>query len=111
MNKYQEALNHLKTVWNPSNYYKKFSASRPIFEKDIAFLQELVDKESSDDNCPLKFEELKQGMWIWDNKYKCYTQIYDVKELANGEQKVIHSRTISDLDAQYEDDRYYEMEV
>ena len=24
------------------------------------------------DNPPLKFEELKEGMWVWDNKYKYY---------------------------------------
>ena len=23
-------------------------------------------------NPPLKFEELKEGMWVWDNKYKYY---------------------------------------
>ena len=92
------------------NYIFRLTLS-PIFEKDIALLQELVDKEPSDDNRPLKFEELKKGMWVWDNKGKCYTQIYDVIELANGEKKVVHSRTASNLDAWYKDDRYYEMEV
>lgn len=24
------------------------------------------------DNPPLKFEELKKGVWLWDNKNKCY---------------------------------------
>lgn len=27
-------------------------------------------------NPPLKFEELKEGMWVWDNKHKVYNQIY-----------------------------------
>lgn len=28
------------------------------------------------DNPPLKFEELKEKMWIWDNKHKEYGYIY-----------------------------------
>ena len=30
-------------------------------------------------NPPLKFEELKENMWIWDNKFKCFDQIHDLK--------------------------------
>lgn len=44
----------------------------PTLEKqgDIDVLRELIEEHFS--NPPLKFEELKEGMWVWDNKYKYY---------------------------------------
>ena len=33
-------------------------------------LKDLINEHF--DNPPLKFEELKKGIWIWDNKNKCY---------------------------------------
>lgn len=30
------------------------------------------------DNPPLEFEELKQGMWVWDNKDKKYNKITEI---------------------------------
>lgn len=27
------------------------------------------------DNPPLKFEELKEGMWVWDSKFKSYYKV------------------------------------
>lgn len=43
-----------------------------------------VDKlliKCKEDNPPLKFEELKEDMWIWDNKYKTY---YVIKKIGKG---------------------------
>lgn len=37
-------------------------------------LKQCIDEHF--DNQPLKFEELEEGMWVWDNKHKVYNQIY-----------------------------------
>lgn len=36
------------------------------------------------DNPPLKFEDLKEGMWVWDNKNKLYVQIEEDFDEGNG---------------------------
>lgn len=41
-----------------------------VFDDSLDCFKELIDQHF--DNPPLKFEELKEGMWIWDNKYKYY---------------------------------------
>ena len=38
--------------------------------KNIKQLENLIKEHF--DNPPLKFEELKKGMWVWDNKYEWY---------------------------------------
>ena len=43
------------------------------YEKEF---NDLIDQKF--DNPPLKFEELKEEMWVWDNKYKVYNQIYSL---------------------------------
>lgn len=37
------------------------------------YLHEILREAKN--NPPLKFEELKEGMWVWDNKIKQYYQI------------------------------------
>lgn len=56
----------------------------------------LLDTDSSklmvkckEDNPPLKFEELKENMWVWDNKYKTY---YFIEKIGKG--KSIFARYI-----------------
>ena len=39
-------------------------------------IQQLIDEHF--DNPPLKFEELKEGMWVWDNLMKAYMKIEEV---------------------------------
>lgn len=41
------------------------------------------------DNPPLKFEELEEDMWVWDNKYKTY---YFIEKIGKG--KSIFARYI-----------------
>lgn len=43
----------------------------------VAFQEELINLK---DNPPLKFEELHENMWVWDNKYKHYIKIRMVKK-------------------------------
>lgn len=71
-----KALEHIKTLRgsNYGWYYSGFNNSALPFDEDINVVQELMHEHF--DNPPLKFEELKEGMWIWDNKHKVYNQIY-----------------------------------
>lgn len=56
---------------------------------------------------PLKFEELKEGMWVWDNKYKEYCYIYFIAG------KYPHRKYIDNCesDSEFEDNRFYRREV
>ena len=45
----------------------------PYLKPEIDTLIELIHEHFS--NPPLKFEELKAGMWVWDNKEKRYSKI------------------------------------
>lgn len=38
----------------------------------------LLSQWGKSDNPPLKFEELHEGMWVWDNDIKKYLKIVDV---------------------------------
>lgn len=68
---------------------------------------------SINDNPPLKFEEIKEKMWVWDNKTKRYMKVYDISysEKAfnvNGEWY------LDDLyleEFEFEDGRFYLKEV
>lgn len=41
---------------------------------DFEVLTKLINEHF--DNPPLKFKELKEGMWVWDNKSKEYLRCY-----------------------------------
>jgi hypothetical protein len=67
--KCEEALEHFeKCYWYQDCSYGAMSRVR----KDLDILNKLIHEHFS--NPPLKFEELKEGMWVWDNKYKYYFQ-------------------------------------
>lgn len=48
------------------------------FKKKINCLKQLINEHF--DNPPLKFEELKPNMWVFDNKYGIYIKIRSVKK-------------------------------
>lgn len=41
----------------------------------VAFQEELINLK---DNPPLNFEEIKPGMWVWDNRIKAYLKIQEI---------------------------------
>lgn len=43
-------------------------------EEDLLPIKQLIKEHF--DNKPLKFEELKEGMWVWDKKTKSYIFIF-----------------------------------
>lgn len=53
----------------------------PIYEDELGILYKLINEHF--DNEPLKFEELKDGMWIWDNKHKVYNRVRETFNFGN----------------------------
>lgn len=49
---------------------ERISHSVYLLNTVTSLLERLIHEHF--DNPPLKFEELKEGMWVWDNKYKYY---------------------------------------
>ena len=63
------------------------------------------------DNPPLKFEELKECMWVWDNKEKTYIKScnnYDTKEHGKGIRVQIGFDLVR---INYEENRFYRKQV
>lgn len=63
------------------------------------------------DNPPLKFEELEEEMWVWDNKEKMYIKScnkYDTKEYGEGIRVQIGFDLVR---YHYEENRYYRKQV
>lgn len=65
--KCREALNNLKNVIITRHYDKELA------KEYIEVLEDLIEEHFN--NPPLKFEELKKYMWVWDNEYESYMQI------------------------------------
>ncbi len=67
VNKYQEALEFVATYHNqPATWQYELQGQ---MNKSVKTLQELVSNE------PYKLEELKERMWVWDNKEKMYGKV------------------------------------
>ena len=61
--------------WYKEECIKRLKEARYTIQP-YAYVNEALDfaiKELS--NPPLKFEELKENMWVWDNKHKVYNKI------------------------------------
>lgn len=76
--------------------------------KPYFILEQLINEHF--DNPPLKFEELKEGMWVWDNKYKSYLKVIGFYGFN------IHVKSgIGDYEHDYyiefEENRFYRREV
>lgn len=116
MNKYQEALYWLKNHVCKEGLMKCEDCDidgicdyqKNVDERCLS-LQELVD------NPPLKFEELKEGVWVWDSKTKSY--IYIFKPLnwePEGGIRYAHQRITASVDGYYtdfEENRFFRREV
>ena len=72
----------------------------------VAFQEELINLK---DNQPLKFEELHENMWVWDNRVKAYLKIRKVfrkKGLI-----WFYTDGISILEIDYKENLFYRHEV
>lgn len=64
-------------------------------------------------NQPLKFEEINEGMWLWDNEKKRYMKVYDIS-YAEKSFNVNGEWFFDDLyldSFEFEENRFYRKEV
>ena len=57
------------------------------------------------DNPPLSFGDLKEGMWVWDDKRKCYEKVYNKQ--FNRSKKVLHIIDIGWGTVLFRENRFY----
>lgn len=57
------------------------------------------------DNPPLSFDDLKEGMWVWDNKRRCYEKVYNKQ--FNRSKKVLHIIDIGWGTVLFRENRFY----
>lgn len=65
-------------------------------------------------NPPLKFEELKEGMWIWDNYWEQYFEICEIYPDTKEFDILIHQNRINKLrydPMKFEENRFYRKQV
>ena len=82
---------------------------RKKFLNNFKCIENLIDEHF--DNPPLKFEELKEEIWIWDNKEKTYIKScnnYDTKEHGKGIRVQIGFDLVR---INYEENRFYRKQV
>lgn len=86
------------------------------FKETVVF--DLFDKliQEHFDNPPLKFEDLKEGMWVWDDKEKWYRKIVILfdpcQEYPKGSFKSWADSCETSLDfVEFEENRFYRREV
>ena len=104
--KCEEALDHFeKCYWDQDNSYGAMNGVR----KDLDILNKLIHEHFS--NPPLKWEELKEGIFVWDNKNHTYIKIDRIWESYN---KAIYFYAIGwecCENTEYEPNRFYRKEV
>ena len=89
------------------NYNYKLSKENEKLENQLVEI-----KSSETRNEPLKFEYLKEGMWVWDNKIKEYIKLE--KHCAKGLGYLGYDLKINDIDwidLEFEENRFYRYEV
>lgn len=67
----------------------------------------LIELKQLKENPPLKFEDLKEGMWVWDNKYKEYCYIYFIAGVYPHRKYIDNCES----DGAFEENRFYLKEV
>lgn len=73
--------------------------------KESFIIRQLIEEHF--ENLPLKFEELKVGMFVWDNKMKDYYKIYEI----NHENKNLNLTGWHIGNHRFEENRYYRKQV
>jgi hypothetical protein len=111
-----EAVEYLKRVFYQDSAYAPivyYYEDGSDYKKMVDVLQQLINEHF--DNPPLKFEELKDGMWVWDNKRKYYVKIFDTHEEDRATEIVIIDQEIGYEKVitlgKFEENRFYRHEV
>lgn len=78
-------------------------------DDNLNILWELIEEHF--DNPPLKWEELKEGMWIWDSK-ECEYIFIDRLWISDSNKKMmIYKGLESQVKSEFIEDRFYRKEV
>ena len=100
----EKALNSLYKVAD------KLVLDHNIFIGSYDILKKLIQVHF--DNPPLKFEELKEGMWVWDNKRKVKLLIaYCYSEDDMGYYNLSNPEDYKYIHIEFEENRFYRKEV
>jgi hypothetical protein len=79
-------------------------------KEDYHTLKSLIEEHF--DNPPLEFEELEEGMWIWDNKRKVKLLIaYCYSEDDMGYYNLSNPEDYKYVHIEFEENRFYRKEV
>ena len=81
-------------------------------KEDYCTLNSLIEEHFS--NPPLKFEELKENMWVWDNYWEEYFEISEVYSNTKEIDVLIHQNKINQKryeTIKYTPNRFYRKEV
>lgn len=107
---YERGMWHINKVNELSRELKQLKSSHDILvnyaDEQLCLIKEFKS------NPPLKFEDLKEGMWIWDNKIKEYIKLE--KHCAKGLGYLGYDLKINDIDwfdLEFEENRFYLREV
>lgn len=119
----EELLRNLKNVQEKykDKIYKTFELNIYAMVSDVIDYLENEHFESSEcrvessltrSNPPLNFEELKEGMWVWDNLKKEYIQI-EWLNISGESSKYLIAHTVPSNEYQrlYSNNRFYRKEV
>ena len=83
-------------------------------EKQYSVLQKLIEEHF--DNPPLKFEDLKPGMWVWDNFFTTLTRVentylYSDDALAKGTKMITFYCDAGVITRLFKENRYYPVQI
>lgn len=82
------------------------------FSKNVELFYKLIHEHFY--NPPLKFQELKEGMWIWDNNWNQYFEICEIYPKTKEFDVLIHQNRINRLryePMKFEENRFYRKQV
>ena len=109
----EKALDRVARFCSWFNPYK--CPERIKFKNELDILDKLIEEHF--DNPPLKFEELKEGMFVWDDIDKEYRKVYG-KGIYLGDEylmktgcKVVFISEDEYFNLIYEPNRFYRKEV
>ncbi len=111
-----EAYETLKSALYVTTYdFERFPINcEPVYVEEMNVFKQLIDEHF--DNPPLKFEELKVGMWVWDNKHKVYNCISRIYQNLYPNVNAIQFKHLNESTQwgdiiEFEENRFYRKQV
>lgn len=123
---YEEDLNEDGTYTLTPSGFRESEIFKQLIEEHFQLIKKYDELEKQhmklllqwgkDDNKPLKFEDLKPNMWVWDNEFKNYMKIKilfePTKLYPNGSFKAYHDLNEKNLNfIEFKENRFYWHEV